>query len=97
MKNHLIKVITWGVFSLGASSFGHGAIAQQASEAVAVATKMFLSAQPKEVTRQFASVTADLAGIEQFDVTIRLQDQKTTFHFDCRENEDVKPVVWECE
>lgn len=79
------------------SAFAHGSISHQAAEAVEAATVKFQKEQPKEVSKLFHSVFAELSGIERFDVTIKLNDQKGEFKFDCSENEDVQPVVWECQ
>jgi hypothetical protein len=77
-------------------AFAHGPVAKQASEAVDVAVNHFIAKQPKDVQRQFASVFATKTGHEKFAVTIKLIDGKTQFAFNCIENEDVDPIVWEC-
>ena len=86
-------VLACSLFSLGA--FAHGTPASQAAAAITVATNMFNASAARDVQRQFLGVSATLAGHERFTVTIALKN-KTTISYDCIENEDVDPVVWEC-
>ncbi len=81
---------------LSTSAFAHGSVAQQASDAVSKAVESFTAANPSEVRRQFLSISAELTGHEQFSVTITLKDRATQFKYDCKENEDADPVIWEC-
>ncbi len=78
-------------------SFAHGQLAQQASDAIEVATEIFVSTQPQQVRSQFSSISATLTGHEQFAVFITLKDGTTKFTYNCVENEDVEPVIWECQ
>jgi hypothetical protein len=78
------------------SAFAHGAVAQQGSDAIKAATGVFLAKATPAVRKEFYSVSATVAGHEQFAVVIMLKDQRTRFEYDCRENEEVNPVVWEC-
>lgn len=86
----------FGLLLFSSFALAHGPVAEQGSEAVRAATKMFLSSQPKEMTRQFQSVFADMTGHEQFKVVFTLKDGKE-FTYACMENEISEPVVWECE
>jgi len=92
-----VKKVILGLLVSSSFAFAHGPIAHQASEAVESASKVFLAAQPKEITKQFFSVNAEITGVEKFRVVITLQDKTTQFSFDCAENELVSPEVWECE
>ncbi|MGZ3694495.1 MAG: hypothetical protein ACXWQO_09965 [Bdellovibrionota bacterium] len=76
-------------------AFAHGSLAQQSSEAVKQATELFVRTQSPDLRRQFSSLTATLAGHEQFNVEISLKD-RTLFKYDCHENESVNPIIWEC-
>lgn len=42
------------------------------------------------------AVSAVLTGVEQFEVRIIVSTSETPVKYDCMENEDVDPVVWEC-
>ena len=92
-----MKKIILGLIVSGSFAFAHGPIAHQASEAVESASKVFLATQPKEVSKQFGSIFAEVSGIERFKVEITLSDKTTKFSYDCAENELVSPEVWECE
>jgi hypothetical protein len=76
-------------------AMAHGSLAQQSSDAVKSATELFLRTKAPDLRRQFSSITATVSGNEQFAVEISLKD-RTLFKYDCRENESVKPVIWEC-
>lgn len=78
------------------TAFAHGAVPKQASDAIAQATEQFVASNPAEVRRRFLSVSATLTGHERFEVTISLKDGEARFVYDCRENEEVEPVKWEC-
>jgi hypothetical protein len=91
------KALVLGLtLACSSSAFAHGALAHQASEAIAKAAELFQT-QPKETQRAFKSIAADLAGHELFNVTITLNDGATKFGYLCHENEEVDPVVWECQ
>ncbi len=93
----LLAILGVLVLSASTQAFAHGSVAHQAAEAVAAASKLFSTSQPKEVTKQFFSVNAENVAWEQFKVTITLTDKTTRFEYDCNENENVDPVVWECQ
>ncbi len=92
MKNVLALMF---VLALGSQAHAHGSVAHQAHDAVGAAIQLF-SKNPVEITRNFSSVSAVLAGHEKFNVTITLRDQITQYQFVCVENESVNPVIWDC-
>lgn len=73
----------------------HGPVARQASAAIDKSTNLFVTAHPKEIYKKFKSVSAENTGHEKFFVEIKLTDN-SVYAYDCGENEDVDPVVWEC-
>lgn len=77
-------------------AFGHGSIADQAAHAVEAAAHLFESTQPANVRNQFGMVAARWIAHETFQVTISLKSG-TQFNYKCVENEDVEPVIWECQ
>lgn len=91
-----MKVILLLALSLlPALAHAHGSVAKQSSDAILAATELFQRSQTPDVRRQFYSISATLAGHERFAVEISLKD-RSQLKYDCRENEAVNPVVWEC-
>ncbi len=80
-------------FSLTAQA--HGTIASQAAQAVLAASTTFNATTTRDTQRLFKSVNAELTGHEQFAVQIVLTSGQTT-KYNCTENEEVSPAVWEC-
>ncbi len=78
-----------------AFAFAHGSITTQASDAIKAAGNHWAGVQPPEVRKAFRQVTALKTGHEMFTVTISLTND-TQFAYECKENETVNPVVWEC-
>lgn len=87
----MILILTSGTFA-----HAHGSPAQQANDAIKVATQLF-ETQPREVRKKFKAISAEMTGHEEFAVVILLNDNVTKFEFACKENEDVTPVIWECQ
>lgn len=77
------------------SAFAHGSLVRQAADAVAAAATLLEQTQPREVIRKLQGVNAVRTGREQFQVTVSLSDD-TSFVYQCVENEEVDPVVWDC-
>jgi len=94
MKKTALFVALCSLAPLAASA--HGTAVHQASEAIEKSGEIFSRTQSKETQRLFKSVTAVRTGYEQFDIAIVLTNNQQ-FDYACRENEDVEPVVWECE
>ncbi len=78
------------------SALAHGTAVHQAAEAIERAGQIFAENNTKESQRMFSSVAALRTGREQFTVTITLTNGAQA-SYACQENEDVNPVVWECE
>ena len=92
------KTALFVVFSalLPIAAFAHGTAVHQAAEAVEKAGQIFEQTQSKETQRLFKSVTAVRSGREQFAVAIQLTNN-AQLTYACRENEEVDPIVWECQ
>lgn len=93
MKTKLIALFT----VCAPLAFGHGSLGEQASNSIIKAVELFSAQQPKEAQKRFSSITALKTGHEKFEVSILLDDKKTTFKFNCVEDESVEPVEWGCE
>ena len=80
-------------FSLTAQA--HGTLASQAAQAVLAASSTFNATATRDTQRLFKSVHVELTGHEQYAVQITLTSGQAT-NYNCTENEEVSPAVWEC-
>lgn len=92
MKSVLISLTLF----VSSSVFAHGTTAEQAVDSVEAAVALFQKTVPTDVRKKFQSIRAEKTGHEQFQVTIGLSDTTET-SYQCVENEEVDPVVWECQ
>ena len=77
------------------AALAHGTVPQQAAAAATSTAELFVKTQTPEIRRQFQTITASVAGHEQFDVVVTLKT-KAQLNYFCEENEAMDPVVWEC-
>jgi hypothetical protein len=91
-----MKTLLVAIVLVSGSAMAHGPVSQQAVEAAKVAVTQFNKVQPHEVRKEFRSMTAEVTGHERVSVELRVKNGQA-YRYDCHENEDVKPVVWECQ
>lgn len=89
------KLIILPLLLISNFAFAHGSPATQAAAAIEAAVASFNASATREMQRNFLSITALMTGHEHFTVTVNLKDNNS-LGYDCTENEDAEPVVWEC-
>ena len=90
------KIIALAALCAPVTAFAHGSLPEQAADAIRSSAKIFAQTQPKELQRAFRAATAVKTGHEQFAVTFTLANN-AQLNYACQENEEVDPVVWECQ
>src|SRR5689334_3513704 len=93
-ENSMKKLIVAGLLFAAPQAFSHGNLVVQTAGATNAALALFQASYADHVNN-LGSLYAVHAGHETFNVTITLKDN-AQINMQCRENESVEPVVWEC-
>lgn len=70
------KAVSFAIATVifSSNAFAHGNLFEQASGVSTACLKFMMETEPKKLVRLFATVTTELTGLEQFNVTVGLKD-----------------------